>query len=93
MQSYTFLRLFIDCPQTKIVTLLTKMVNFDQILKSYIYDLLYYFGLWSVIKKSEECVTLHSDFLEMSYELYIKMKCVAPLRLGDTPSYMCNLTV
>ena len=30
--------------------------------------------MWIVNKKSEECVTLHSGFLEMSYELNIKMK-------------------
>ena len=41
------------------------------------------FGLWTVNKKSEECVTLHSDFLEMSYELKIKIKFLAPLLLGD----------
>ena len=50
------------------------MVNFYQILKSQIYDphdhdLSYHFGLWTVNKESEEFVTLHSDFLEMSYEL------------------------
>ena len=32
------------------------------------------FGLWIVNKTSEECVTLHNDFLQMSYELNIKMK-------------------
>ena len=41
------------------------------------------FGLWTVNKKSEECVTLHSDFSEMSYELSIKIKFLAPLLLGD----------
>ena len=41
------------------------------------------FGLWTVNKKSEECVTLHSDLLEMSYELNIKMKFLTPLLLGD----------
>ena len=41
------------------------------------------FGLWIVNKKSEECVTLHSDFLEMSYELNIKIKFLATLLLGD----------
>ena len=58
---------------------------FWSIIKSQIYDLSYIFGLWTVnkIKKSEECVTLHSDFEEMSYELNIKMKCLAPLLLGD----------
>ena len=60
----------------------TKTVNFDQILKSQVYDLSYNFGLWTVNTKSEKCVTLHSDFLEMSYESHIKMKFLAPL-----PSY------
>ena len=41
------------------------------------------FGPWTVNKKSEECVTLHSNFLEMSHELNIKMKFLAPLLLGD----------
>ena len=41
------------------------------------------FGLWIVNKKSEECVTLHSDFLEMSYELNIKMTFLDPLLLGN----------
>ena len=40
------------------------------------------FGLWTVNNKLEEFVTLHSDFLEMSYELNIKIKCLAPLLLG-----------
>ena len=54
------------------------------------------FGLWTVNKKLEEYVTLHSDFLQMSYELNIKMKCVAPLLLGDvknfliTPHILCS---
>ena len=54
----------------------------------------YIFGLWTVNKKLDECVTLHSNFLDMSYELNIKMKCMAPLHLGDvknlfdTPSYL-----
>ena len=60
-----------------------KMTSLILILKSQIDDLLYNFGLWTVNKKSEECVTLHSDFLEMSYELNIKMKFLAPLLLGD----------
>ena len=36
-------------------------------------------------KKLDECVTLYmySNFLEMSYELNIKMKRLAPLHLGD----------
>ena len=42
-----------------------------------------HFGLWTVNKKLDECVTLYIDFLEMSYELNIKMKCLAPLHLGD----------
>ena len=46
------------------------------------------FGLWTVIKKLEECVTLHSNFLEMSYELNIKMKCMAPLHLGDVKNLL-----
>ena len=52
--------------------LLTKLVNFHQILKSQIYDLSYHFGLWSVNKKPEEFVTLHSDVLEilMKWLLY-----------------------
>ena len=41
------------------------------------------FGLWTVNKKSEERVTLHNDFLEMSYELNMKIKFLAPLLLGD----------
>ena len=45
------------------------------------------FGLWTVNKKSEEFVTLHSDFLEMSYKLNIKMKCLAPLHLGDVKNF------
>ena len=48
------------------------------------------FGLWIVNTKSAECVTLHSDFLEMSSELNIKMKCVAlaPLLLGDVKNFL-----
>ena len=46
------------------------------------------FGMWTVNKKSEECVTLHNDFLEMSYELNIKMKCVAPLLQGDVKNLL-----
>ena len=45
-------------------------------------------GLWTVNKKSEECVTLYSDFLEMSYELNIKMKYVAPLLLGNVKNLL-----
>ena len=60
-------------------------------LKSQIYDLSYHFGLWSVNKKSEESVTLHSDFLEMSYELNIKMKCMTPLLLGDVKNFLIPL--
>ena len=41
------------------------------------------FGLWIVNNKSEECVTLQNEFLEMSYELSIKMSFLAPLLLGD----------
>ena len=41
------------------------------------------FGLWTVNTKSEECLTLHSDFLEMSYELNIRITFLAPLVLGD----------
>ena len=67
---------------------LTKMGNFDQILKSQIYDLSYNFGLRSVNKTLEEFVTLHSDFLEMPYELNINMKCVAPLLLGDVKYFL-----
>ena len=45
--------------------------------------------MWSVNKKSEEFVNLHSDSLEMPYELNIKMKFVAGWcqELFDTPSY------
>ena len=68
--------------------LLTNIVNFDLILKSQICDLSYNFGLWRVNKKSEEFVTLHSDFLEMPYELNIKIKCVAPLLLGDAKNLL-----
>ena len=57
--------------------------QFGSILKSQIYALSYNFGPWTVNKKSEECVTLHSDLLEMSYELNIKMKFLAPLLMGD----------
>ena len=46
------------------------------------------FGMWTVNKKSEECVTLDSDFLEMSYELDIQMKCVAPLLMGDVKNFL-----
>ena len=35
------------------------------------------------IKKTEECVTLQNDFLEMSYELNIRITFLAPLLLGD----------
>ena len=45
------------------------------------------FGMWTVNKKSEECVTLHSDVLEMSYELNIKMECVVPLLQGDIKNF------
>ena len=63
-------------------------MNFDQILKSQIYDLSYHFGLWTINKRSEECVTLLSDFLEMAYELNIKMKCLTPLLLGDIKNFL-----
>ena len=33
-------------------------------------------------------VTLHSDFLEMSYELNIKMKCLTPLLLCDIKNFL-----
>ena len=49
------------------------------------------FGLWTVNKKLDECVTLHSNFLEMSYELNIKMKCLAPLHLGDVKNFLIPL--
>ena len=55
------------------------------------------FGMWTVNDKLDECVTLCSNFLEMSYELNIKMKFLAPLLLGDvknffdTPSYIKKL--
>ena len=66
-----------------------KKVNFDQILKSQIYDLSSNFGLWTVNKKLEKCVNLHINFLEMSYyELYIKMKFLAPLLLGDVKNIL-----
>ena len=39
-------------------------------------------GLWTVNKKSKECVTLQNDFLEM-LELNIRMTFLAPLLLGD----------
>ena len=45
--------------------------NFDKILKSQIYDLSYNFGLWAINKMSDKSVTLHGDFLKMSYELNI----------------------
>ena len=44
--------------------------------------------LWSINKKTEEFVTLHSDFLEMPYELNIKIKCAVPLLLGDVKSIL-----
>ena len=65
-----------------------KMGQFGQILKSQIYDLSYHFDLWTVNKKSEEFVTLHSDFLEMSYEFNIKMNCLTPLLLGDVKNFL-----
>ena len=46
------------------------------------------FDLWTVNKKSEECVTSHSDFLEMFYGLNIKVKCMAPLLLGDVNNFL-----
>ena len=49
------------------------------------------FGMLTDNKKSEECVTLHSDFSEMSYELNIKMKCVTPLLLGDVKNFLIPL--
>ena len=36
----------------------------------------------------EERVTLHSNFLEMSDELNVKMKCLAPLHLGDVNNFL-----
>ena len=51
------------------------------------------FGMWTVNKMSEECVTLHSDLLEMSYELNIKMKSVAPLLLGDVKNLLTPLVL
>ena len=44
--------------------------------------------MWTVNTKSEKCVTLHSDFLEMSYELHIKIKFLAPLLLGDVKNFL-----
>ena len=38
------------------------------------------FGMWTVNQKSEECVT--------SYELNIKLKCVAPLLLCDIKNFL-----
>ena len=46
------------------------------------------FGLWTVNTKLDECVTLHSNSLEMSYELNIKIKCLAPLHLGDVKNFL-----
>ena len=43
--------------------------------------------MWTVNKKLDECVTLYSDFLEMSYELNIKIKCLALLHLGDVQNF------
>ena len=45
-------------------------------------------GLWTVNKKSEECLTLQSGFLELSYELNINMKCLALLLLGDVKNLL-----
>ena len=39
------------------------------------------FGLWTVNKKKSEA--LHSDFLEISYELNIKMTFLLSLLLGN----------
>ena len=47
--------------------------------------------MWTVNKKSEECVTLHSDVLEMFYELNINMKCVALLLLGNVKNFLIPL--
>ena len=41
------------------------------------------FGIWTVNKKSEECVTLQNNFLEISFELNLRMTFLAPLLLGD----------
>ena len=47
------------------------------------------FGMWTVNKKSEQCVTLHIDFLVMSDDyLSIRTKCVAPLLLGDVKNFL-----
>ena len=67
---------------------MTKKVNFDQILKSQVVRPIVEFGLWTVNRKSEKCVTLHSDFLEMSYELHIKMKFLVSLLLGDVKNFL-----
>ena len=49
------------------------------------------FDMWTVNNKSEECVTLQSDLLEMSYELHIKMKCLNSLLLGDVKNFLIPL--
>ena len=46
-----------------------------------------HFGMWTINKKSEECVTLQDDSLEMSYELHIRMTFLAPLLLGDSKTF------
>ena len=46
------------------------------------------FGPWTVNKKSEECVTLENDLLEMSYELSIRMTFPAPLLSNGLIPYL-----
>ena len=86
MHSYTFLRLFIDRPQTKIVTWVydTEIHNAPKCLSTSEM----YFGMWTVNNKSEKRVILHRNFLEMSYELNIKMKFLALLLLGDVKNFL-----
>ena len=71
MQSYTFLRIVIDCPLTKIVTWVhdTEIHNEKSISKNGLPNVNFSimhpcndFGLWTVNKKLDEYVTLHSNF-------------------------------
>ena len=66
-----------------------KNCKFWSILKSQIYDLLHNFVLWTVNRTvGAKCVTLHSDFVKMSYALHIKIKFLAPTLLGDFKNFL-----
>ena len=53
------------------------------------------FGLWPVNKKSEECVTLHSDFLEIKYKNDISGSFTFRwlLKHFDTPLFIAVYTL